>query len=90
VREHRHRERLDVVGDYVVAPVERRPRPAGPQQVERRPRRRAEPQFRRGPGSRAQRDDVLLHLGGDQHPAHRRDELLHGEPGGDRLELVKR
>ena len=52
VREHRHGQRLHVVGDHEVAAVQRRPGPARPQQVQRRPRGGAEPQIRVRSGSR--------------------------------------
>jgi hypothetical protein len=90
VGEHRGGEELDVVGDDVVPPVERRPGPRGPQQLQRGPRRRPEPQLGRGPGGRAQRDDVLLERPGDEHAPHGLDQRPDVVRGGDRLELVKR
>jgi len=79
VREHRAGEGLDVVGDDVVPPVERRPRPPPRSRCSAARGDAPEPQLWRGPGGRAERDDVLLHLPGDEHAADGLDERPHVE-----------
>ena len=75
VGEHRRRRAPAGRRGHVVAVVEGRGRPAGPQQVQGRPRRGAEPEVRVVAGGGDEVDGVAADAVGDVHRAHGADQL---------------
>ncbi|SCD63868.1 hypothetical protein GA0115235_105511 [Streptomyces sp. DpondAA-F4a] len=90
VGEHRHRERLDVVGQRVVAPAQGGRGLGRPQQVEGRAGRGPESELRVVPGRPDQLHRVPPHRLGHVHRAHRVDQLHDLVGVRHRLEVVQR
>ena len=84
VGEHRHGQRLQVVGQDVVAALERGDRAGGAQQLQGGPGRGAEAQVGRLAGGGDQVDRVLLDGVGDVHVADGGDQPAHDGRVGDR------
>ena len=86
VGEHRHGEGLQVVGEDVVAAVQRGDRAGGAQQLQGGPGRGAEAQVGGLAGGGDQVDGVLLDRVGDVDVADRGDQPADGRGVGDRLQ----
>ena len=87
VGEHRGSQRLDVVGERVVAALERGERLGGPEQHQAGPRAGAELDARVVAGGVEERDDVAAQRLAAVHRGHGRLRGQHLADAGDRLEV---